>query len=401
MDDLMLYEKAVAYYSEDYDCDISNSYTKEHAEELIYCYVQGHSLIDFDFWTHYETLLGEKISYDAYVYIDSKFDGDPLEIQKEDSYYDSVISILKKYLLAYKKEQEVVGSVCLYSVSTTTEGEDFLREFSESDESLDKGVTLAALKYACATNPHLVNNGIFREGKNYMESNYVDGVGFTSLALLEKKIPFTKANLRDFLQNIDKDVLKEVLPENVMEEALFHTVEKDLPGRFFDLTGTTLSKKGKEVLLDAIREHPDKAFNGNAFDTYIMDTYNEFISDKTWISVYKDTLNYYYDIDNLTEILVPTDWLKETLKKEGELDFDAWLAEYTADDTDSIAYQAIKEGVIIDCIDSEIPIPMEKTPVNEKISLNDSIKEAKEAQKQITKNAPNKEKEGVIDRETL
>ena len=70
------------------------------------------------------------------------------------------------------------------------------------------------------------------------------------------------------------------------------------------------------------------------------------------ICVYKDSLGY-IDNDNVTYILVPKAWLLDKLKDEGQLKnavfFPMWLGEYTADNTDMIAREAVSEGVVFVC----------------------------------------------------
>lgn len=91
--------------------------------------------------------------------------------------------------------------------------------------------------------------------------------------------------------------------------------------------------------------------------------------DVSWICVYKDALGYQDDNDNLTNICVPTEWLEEVLKAEGENDINSWFTEYTADNTDSIARYAKECGVILDCDDKNINIfPPKKESLEQKIS---------------------------------
>lgn len=78
--------------------------------------------------------------------------------------------------------------------------------------------------------------------------------------------------------------------------------------------------------------------------------------DAVSITVYKDVLGYQDEKDNLTEIVVPKEWLKDTLKSFGEDDFGLWRNVYTADDTISIAQKALSEGVIQACADENIRI---------------------------------------------
>lgn len=81
----------------------------------------------------------------------------------------------------------------------------------------------------------------------------------------------------------------------------------------------------------------------------------QLLTDKVWVTVYKDALGY-YDDDNLTSISVPGEWLIKALKEDGWDDINEWFSEYTADDTDGIARKALAEGVILECEDKRINI---------------------------------------------
>ena len=76
-----------------------------------------------------------------------------------------------------------------------------------------------------------------------------------------------------------------------------------------------------------------------------------------WLTVYKDTLGYPEDHDNLTEILVPGKWLMDCFRADGT-DTEEWFAEYTADDTEDIARKALADGVILDCSNERIKTAM-------------------------------------------
>lgn len=78
------YFMALDYYSKKAGIDIENEFVRQHADELAYCFHNEMELIDFDWWTHYETVLGEKLSFDEYRYIDQEYDGDPMELQAGD-----------------------------------------------------------------------------------------------------------------------------------------------------------------------------------------------------------------------------------------------------------------------------------------------------------------------------
>lgn len=53
-------------------------------DELVFCFENKSSLIDYDFWVRYEALVGEALVYDEYRAIDSEFDGDPHDVEPED-----------------------------------------------------------------------------------------------------------------------------------------------------------------------------------------------------------------------------------------------------------------------------------------------------------------------------
>ena len=104
------YQEALNHFNSEVKIDIENDYVKNHARELIYCFEHGKTLPDFDFWTRYEELCEEKLTYDEYVAIDSCFDGDPHEIEPSNTnaiskfkenlknYRDSVINITQEEL---------------------------------------------------------------------------------------------------------------------------------------------------------------------------------------------------------------------------------------------------------------------------------------------------------------
>lgn len=82
-----------------------------------------------------------------------------------------------------------------------------------------------------------------------------------------------------------------------------------------------------------------------------MSTYKERTESENtrWICVYKDAVCPHAEIDNLVNIEVPESWLFNALRALGERDIEKWFDEYTADDTDPIARNAVIDGVILDC----------------------------------------------------
>lgn len=71
---------------------VKDEYIMKHMDELIYCYENNKSLIDFDWWTHVEELIYKKISYQEYVLIDSQYDGDLMELEESDK--QNILNIL-------------------------------------------------------------------------------------------------------------------------------------------------------------------------------------------------------------------------------------------------------------------------------------------------------------------
>lgn len=67
-----------------FDINLQDDYIKNHLEELYYCYEHKKSIIDFDWWTHVADLLGIKISYEIYVFIDKYYDSDLMELCEKD-----------------------------------------------------------------------------------------------------------------------------------------------------------------------------------------------------------------------------------------------------------------------------------------------------------------------------
>lgn len=81
-----LFNKACEYFINYVDLSYKENreFFNAHADKLIYCYENKKDMLDFDFWVQYEALLGEKITWDEYVAIDNKFDGDPHDVEEND-----------------------------------------------------------------------------------------------------------------------------------------------------------------------------------------------------------------------------------------------------------------------------------------------------------------------------
>lgn len=93
------YRDAVAFFSRAVEADIDNDFVFAHAEELIYCHQNRKGIIDFDFWTQYETLLRSKMTFEEYIYVDSCYDEDPMGLCEDDI---NVISMLADKLNQYR-----------------------------------------------------------------------------------------------------------------------------------------------------------------------------------------------------------------------------------------------------------------------------------------------------------
>ena len=101
-----LYKKALDYFSNDViECD----FTRKYAEELIYCFEKHKSIIDFDFWTQYEELLNEKITYPEYAFIDGVYEGDPLDVSENNV---NLIKEFRRNLNAFRIKQLGIKYEC-------------------------------------------------------------------------------------------------------------------------------------------------------------------------------------------------------------------------------------------------------------------------------------------------
>ncbi len=85
--------------------NIESEFIRQHAEELVFCYQNGKSLIDFDCWTQYETLLGEKITFEEYSQLDKAYEGDPLELDADTPEACAEIKALFSVLKSHEKDE--------------------------------------------------------------------------------------------------------------------------------------------------------------------------------------------------------------------------------------------------------------------------------------------------------
>ena len=129
---------------------------------------------------------------------------------------------------------------------------------------------------------------------------------------------------------------------------------------------------------DRIRAY-DKAIDvvgEEAISNYVI--HSAEVLDGVWFLVYKDTLGHADDFDNLTEICVPAQWFIESVDTGG-LSLKDWFNNYVADETTDLAVKAMKNGVILGCIDSDIDIAAIQSSHHTapaKTSLHDQIQTA-------------------------
>lgn len=111
-----LFDKACEYFQDYIDFEDKNTlkFFTLHADTLIYCSEHKKDMLDFDFWVQYETLLGEKITWDEYVAIDNQFDGDPHDVDEND------IETISEFKNSLKKcrgsiiiTQEEMNNMCI------------------------------------------------------------------------------------------------------------------------------------------------------------------------------------------------------------------------------------------------------------------------------------------------
>lgn len=165
------YRKAVAYFDglqghENRKDTIENEFTKEHASELVYCYLNHKDLIDFDFWTQYEILLGEKLNFQEYAAIDSFYDGDPNELSKENT---AMIARLQNGLKEYRefrnervKYLQMVADELIYHGQTHTiysnyiwDKEDLMENYKVTAEEFEE-----------------IGNLMFADGNNVLDIDF-------------------------------------------------------------------------------------------------------------------------------------------------------------------------------------------------------------------------------------
>lgn len=100
--------RAVDHFSDALGVDIHNGFVRQHAEELVFCHKNNIDFADFDYWTRYQVLLGEKISYGDYTALDHHFHRDPNDIAVKDKYS---IDKIRGYLEGCRSERKAVLSL--------------------------------------------------------------------------------------------------------------------------------------------------------------------------------------------------------------------------------------------------------------------------------------------------
>ena len=177
------------------------------------------------------------------------------------------------------------------------------------------------------------------------------------------KVASHSVNLQAFEKTFEDGYILQVPPDRSSSGFYAPLVEEH--GPVIDSLAIPLDKEELNLVLASQKRNRDAL--GTA--EYLPDSKDPRTDalDNTWITVYKDTLGIEDDLDNLTEICVPTEWLKKELEAEGETDLDAWLNEYTADNTEFIARDALTMGTILACDDLNIFLPGEEKELNTQI----------------------------------
>ena len=136
-------------------------------------------------------------------------------------------------------------------------------------------------------------------------------------------------------------------------EMTFDILERSPEEMFYRLNPETGTYEFDEDLESAFYNMSDKGVIDITDAVTLPEQAKVPLPENVWITVYKDTLGHGDDHDNLTQILVPSEWLTNILEAENT-SIAQWFDEYTADHTDSIARKAITENQILDCADPVI-----------------------------------------------
>ncbi len=103
-----MFEKAVEYLSGDMDVEANREYLEAYADKVIFVYENKKDFMDLDFWIRIEQLVDEPLSYDEFMSINSVFDGDPFDVEFDDT---DTINQFKKVLYDFKHENKGVDGL--------------------------------------------------------------------------------------------------------------------------------------------------------------------------------------------------------------------------------------------------------------------------------------------------
>lgn len=136
------YLKAVEYFNrqitDDINFSIENENTRECVDELCYCYLNNMSILDFDAWIHFESLLGEKLTYEEYSTLNEAYKDDPFEIELND---EATIQALFSYLSAFRNNENLNEKPALDDLITQAQ-----RAKSETDNAKTTEIYTALYK---------------------------------------------------------------------------------------------------------------------------------------------------------------------------------------------------------------------------------------------------------------
>lgn len=77
------YYDAVEHYANQLGCEVECEYIREHADQLVYCFLNDVDYSDFVSWTRYEYLLDENLTFEEGTALINGFETDPLDISED------------------------------------------------------------------------------------------------------------------------------------------------------------------------------------------------------------------------------------------------------------------------------------------------------------------------------
>ena len=208
------------------------------------------------------------------------------------------------------KEKDIVARLNLFNVTREFEGSDGIREFTDETELLlDRDASRNAFIALKNEDDYIRENGIQYQSRNNVVSNYNNG--FSSISHNEYTVEFTKEQLREFLTTVDKEVLKEVLPIDVV--TLDELVSMDIE-QVWDETEQEWVEHGEEQWANLTKSEQMELFShkfeeklrGLSVKEEILDLDDELIKPNESSKLFSQEGKYEETIKNLYKYLVET-----------------------------------------------------------------------------------------------